>query len=282
MGLVAASPLWKEVKSRGYRLVSFSTTYVATRDLPEADLQIPTFRRRTTPTAETLRLNSVAGALWRGCGESCSVLEPTPFPVEDSEGIEAKFQVLRSLPDSAGPIWAFLHVLAPHEPFVFEENCDPRTPWWPLNQQLHDAQAAIRAAYRNQVDCVDSLLLSAVTEIVTRSRTPPVIVIAGDHGYGRIALDAMHGVTLEYAQLDATQLAERMTVFSAIRLPQADSALDDDISLIEIMPTVRRGLWNDTVSIRRDAPSYWSPYQRLTDFVEVPPSLLLASPRPTQ
>lgn len=272
--LVAESPLWRDVRAKGYRLVTFRSTYAATRALRVADLEIAPVASVPTPWAQTLRLHSVLGALpQRRCeGPECPQEIQTPFPVEPATALEAKLRLVQTLPDSAGPIWAFMHLLAPHEPFLYDANCAHQTPWWPMDPQAAGVDERVRTAYRDQVRCVDSLVLDAVSGLIRRSPTPPVIVITGDHGFARVGVDPMRGITQEFADLTPARLAERMSVFTALRMPGADTLFGDEMSLVEVMPVLRNALWGDSLPVLRDAPSFWSPYQRLKDFAEVPRS----------
>lgn len=274
--LVGESSLWPTVHERGYRIAFFPTPYPATRELPESDLDLPAPSTRRIPWAETLVAHSpfALSPELRCHVFECEESILAPFPFESASALEWKFKMLATLPDSAGPVFAFLHVLSPHEPYLYADDCSHRTPWWPLDEVDSDEQDALRRAYGAQARCVDSLTLGAVSEILRRSEIPPVIVITSDHGHGRIGRDVLRGITFELDELPPARLAERLRVFTAVHLPRGAAAIPDTISLVELMPLVRRAAWGDTVNVHREAPSYWSPFHRMHDFVPVPRSQL--------
>jgi hypothetical protein len=76
---------------------------------------------------------------------------------------------------SAEPVFAFLHVLCPHAPFVFDaEGNDPG----PLPG---DAEG-IRRIYVGQLRYLNELVLDMIDEILAASTRPVLIVLQGDHG----------------------------------------------------------------------------------------------------
>jgi hypothetical protein len=69
-----------------------------------------------------------------------------------------------------GPKFVFAHFLVPHPPFIFAPNGE-------------FAWAEGRAeGYLSNVAFIDSQIVSVVAEIIEKSKTPPVIIIMGDHG----------------------------------------------------------------------------------------------------
>lgn len=269
---VSESPLWAELHARGYRIAFFPTTYVATRALPAADMSFEYVGEQPREFAATLRLHSPFSFTARlRCRQGrCQSPIVTPYDIESADQLEWKLSKLPSLADSAGPIFAFLHLLSPHEPYLYNEDCSHRRPWWPISDISPSETDSLRLAYAVQTRCVDSLVLAAVTAIDRRSAQPPIVVITGDHGHGRIGIDAVRGVNVALDRLEPAQLAERLRVFTALRLPATADAVPDDLSLIEILPLVRRAAWGDSVPQRRDAPSFWSSFQRLNEFVPIP------------
>jgi hypothetical protein len=93
-----------------------------------------------------------------------------------------------SVPDVAslsGPKFTFIHILAPHNPFVFGPNGEflSRTVPFTLNNDM-DAFTLpdYIKGYVGEVAYIDQRILQAVDAILTESSTPPIIIIQGDHG----------------------------------------------------------------------------------------------------
>ena len=77
---------------------------------------------------------------------------------------------LKRLPEREGPKFVFAHFLVPHPPFIFAP--DGEFAW-----------AEGRAeGYLSNVEFIDSQIVPVVAEIIKKSKTPPVIIIMGDHG----------------------------------------------------------------------------------------------------
>ncbi len=256
---------WEFFKARGYRFFFFPSTYpgtVANRNAdrtmarPVPDPPIPpltTWRKHapfgTIRTAVCLRL---------GCRERVRTAQKLfPYPLESSDDIEWKFAMTASLPDSVGPIIAFTHVLSPHEPYQFAADCRQLPPWWPNTDAGQDAE--VRAAYAAQVQCVNTMLLRTVRALVERSVVPPIILIQGDHGHGRLTRDAMMGQTVPRAELTRDQLRERLDVFAAYRADGLEAQWYETISPVNVLPLVLNARFGAGWTLNADR-SWWSDF----------------------
>jgi hypothetical protein len=100
-----------------------------------------------------------------------------------------KFDTLKTIPDSiAGPKITYFHVLVPHPPFVFDEDGNAITPNRPYSiMDASDYPGTVEeyhTGYRKQVIFANKKVLDAVDTILAKSKTPPIIVMMGDHGPG--------------------------------------------------------------------------------------------------
>lgn len=77
---------------------------------------------------------------------------------------------LKRLPEREGPKFVFAHFLVPHPPFIFAP--DGKFAWAEGKSQ----------GYISNVQFIDSQIAEVVAEIIRTSKTPPVIIIMGDHG----------------------------------------------------------------------------------------------------
>jgi hypothetical protein len=270
--LIGEARTWDVFKRNAYRVVVFPTTFPATRTVAGADVALRPTPRQMARFGETWWVNSPLASLTlsRCPGISCET-GATPYPVESLEDIEWKLETLQSLPDSAGPIIAFMHLLAPHEPYLFESDCSRGVPWWPLSDQGPDFDR-IRDAYAVQVTCLDRMLLRTVRALLARPGVPPVIILQADHGHGRITVDPLRGFTLSATELSPEQLGERFGVFAAYLFPGADTAVYNDISAVNVMPLVLRSIFG-TAPQRQPDRSLWSTYQDAFNFTEIAPAL---------
>lgn len=271
--LIRDARVWKAFRDKGYRIVAFPTTFPFTSSFRNADAELrrPTFT--ASPFAATWLLNSpLASAALNACpGPLCLGTGPMPYPIETLDDIEWKLKTLASLPDSSGPVFVFLHLLSPHEPYLFNADCSARQPWWPLSDQGRNFDL-VGDAYASQVKCLDRLLLQTVRSLVQRSRIPPVILLQADHGQGRIERDPIRGFTMTANELSRDQLGERMGIFAAYKFPGAKSAVNADISPVNVIPLLLTYLFN-AIPQRLPDRSYYSAYQNPFLFTEVPAEL---------
>lgn len=85
------------------------------------------------------------------------------------------------LASSQGPVFAYVHILCPHEPFVFDAQGSTPPPlvdsrgWSPETPEA-------RHAYVEQTQYLNGRILQMVDEILAAATRPVVIVLQGDHG----------------------------------------------------------------------------------------------------
>jgi hypothetical protein len=77
---------------------------------------------------------------------------------------------LKHLPEVESPKFVFAHIMVPHPPFIFAP--DGEFVW-------ADGKAE---GYVASVRFIDSQIVPVVAEIIKNSKTPPVIILMGDHG----------------------------------------------------------------------------------------------------
>jgi hypothetical protein len=124
---------------------------------------------------------------------------------------------LGKLPSSGSPRLVFAHVVCPHPPFVFAQDGGSRIPSMPFafndgNHYIHSRPSLVSYlnGYRGQVLFMNRRLEVLVGAILRNSRTPPVIVLQGDHGPGS---------RLSHDHMEHTDLRERLAILNAILLP---------------------------------------------------------------
>jgi hypothetical protein len=94
---------------------------------------------------------------------------------------------MTKIPESiTSPKFVFIHLLVPHPPYVFGPNGeyvgnDERFSNNPDHTPINDE--AYHLAYTNQVRFLDRVMPDILEKIISGSKTPPVIVIQGDHGF---------------------------------------------------------------------------------------------------
>jgi hypothetical protein len=212
--------LWRTLDARGYRFVFFPTFYAQTADNHNADVKLPSPSETSSEFGLVwLRMTPViplARSTCRLLRCSLSLFDLTPEP---ARLIDWKFAQLGSLPTAGVPTLAFMHLLPPHEPFVYDAECRARDVYWPRAFPARD-EPKVKAAYVAQLKCVNKKTLAAVDALLSRTNRSAVIVLQADHGYGRLGRGPD-----SYGRASPEQMEERTSIFSAYYLPGRPAGL---------------------------------------------------------
>jgi hypothetical protein len=106
------------------------------------------------------------------------------------------------------PVFAYVHLIAPHPPYRYERDCGPRNI---PDINHHDWEGSERALYATATRCLNADLLEAVDRILERDQDA-VIVIQGDHGP---AFDVP--LTKSANDWSADEVRQRYGILSALR-----------------------------------------------------------------
>jgi len=215
--LIVGNRTVAQLRSLGYRFVSFSTGYPYT-EIKTADLYLgPTFN-----------LNSFSSTL----------IDNTPlFPfLLDTQYDNARERILFTFDHlgdaaiSSRPSFVFAHILSPHPPFIFDDKGQPTNPPRAYSNndgsdffQVGTRQEYIQG-YRDQVLFTTTRIRQTIEQILQNSPQPPIIIIEGDHG---------SGLNLDQHDLAKTDVQDRFSNLIAIYMPGMNSKmLYPDISSV--------------------------------------------------
>jgi hypothetical protein len=139
---------------------------------------------------------------------------------------------IAQIPKMPGPVFTFAHVMSPHDPYVFDRACGPAPQ--KAGGSLSQAKAA---AYVEQIQCVNRMVLDLVTTLLRTSDLPPVILLQGDHGSKTLL--RYKDRTPENITLAAGK--ERLGAFGAYYLPDHGSEVfGDSVTIVNVMGNVLR------------------------------------------
>jgi hypothetical protein len=256
--MLRESKVRRILKSLGYSFISFSTGYSST-EIRNADLYI-----------------SRKGAnsdLWY------HMLYMTPLSVFLAQWFDNyqddllrrlmldTFQQLSSFSYEKPPYFVFVHMLAPHKPFIFGKNGEALNPiGGSLATDGDNVSESARdnyvKSYRDQLFFINERVKQTVNSILAKSQEPSVIILLGDHG---------PRAYLSWQSADASYLRESMAVLNAIFLPNRDyhdfykriSSINTFIVLINHITGSHRPLLEDK--------SFYSSGKHPYDFVPFDP-----------
>jgi hypothetical protein len=259
--LLARSRVARFLQARGYRYIVFpSAWWGATRSNALADSEVHVWRgvdlRRELSRTELRRVVRRSTIL-------DYVHRDEPW---DGEFVRRTLDGVSRLPSVAGPVFAFVHVLNPHWPYVFDSSC--RTP--PRSAQGGDP----RRSYIGQLRCLNGLVLATVRHLIRDSDVPPVIILQGDHGSAMRAHWIKTGRSRRAEAVPATAAWERFNAFGAYYLPDCGAAaFGDSVTVVNVMGNVLRGYFGADLA-REPDDRYLSVEPDPFRFVRVDPAWL--------
>lgn len=130
------------------------------------------------------------------------------FAIQHRNRILYQFDRLAEIPPLDSPKFVFAHILIPHEPFVFDEDCGDITPVSKLG--IPD--------YIAQLSCANQKVMKLVETILTDSENPPVIIIQADEGPYNMKYPMPKG-RFNFKDASDNTLKERFPILNVLYLP---------------------------------------------------------------
>jgi len=165
------------------------------------------------------------------------------------------------------PRFIFAHILAPHPPFVFGPNGEPMRPhhMYAIVDGSHFMQNGgtpeeYARGYAGQAKTIGRMVLAAIDEVLSHERTPPIIVIQGDHG------PKLH---LDQDELAKTDINEVFPILNAYFVPPSvQKELYPGISPVNSFRTIFRTFFGENLPNLPDR-SWYSNWMQPFTFEEV-------------
>lgn len=221
--LIEDNRVSRTLKQAGYKFIFFPTAFAATERNRHADEQLPDPKAMTREFRSVWLDTTILPPLLQSI---CPLLgcssESVPYAPESATSLDWKFRRIPELATRTEPVFVFAHLTVPHEPYLYDAQCDHRTPYWPDRDDGAEA-LKVKAAYIDQIRCINAKVERLVTEILTRTRRETIIVLQADHGHGRLG---RYQPALDKAS--PSQVAERTDIFAAYYLPDAARGLISD------------------------------------------------------
>lgn len=99
---------------------------------------------------------------------------------------------LQDVPSISGPKFVFAHIVVPHMPFVFGPDGEyVYIPQYDTVNHLYTDEN-YELGYTYAVTYINKRMLEIIPRIIQSSKTPPIIILAGDHGTGGSATVTMN------------------------------------------------------------------------------------------
>ncbi|HEY3476420.1 MAG TPA: hypothetical protein VGK56_17530 [Anaerolineales bacterium] len=230
--LIHHSALRDSLEEAGYQTVAFATGFLAT-ELRDADyflsperswaqlnefesLLMETTFARLLQDGDRFGMQSAGSELFR---------ERTLFALEQID----------ELSYIQGPKFVFVHLIAPHPPYVFGPTGGPIQPAEAGTTRTQEGAGH----YRDQAIYISSRMAEIIPAILTNSATPPIIVLQGDHG-----------------PTVASSPRSRMSILNAYYLPGADTSIPSTITPVNTFRIILNTYFGQNLELLEDISLY--------------------------
>jgi hypothetical protein len=259
------------LRERGYTTMAFATGSPAT-EMRDADVFLE-------PASKVGFLDEFQSGLINSTALPFLIpsTKPVPFWGERLSHLQAEARrelilrtadLLAEMPQRVSPKFVFAHLVAPHPPFIFGPNGEPRDPpiAWSLADgnwligRLNTRQDGYIMLYRDQLQFIEKIIVTAIESILAASSQPPIIVLQSDHG---------PGAYLDWNSSERTNMRERLSILNAYYLPHGgDSLLYDTITPVNTFRVILNRYFDQNLELLPDA-SYYSMWEKPFWFIPV-------------
>lgn len=160
------------------------------------------------------------------------------------------FDSLDDIAQMPEPTFAYIHVISPHPPFVFDGNGEHTNPADFWNEKKQYPADLYAQGYKNQLTFLNKEILEAIDTLFAESETPPIIILQGDHGPWLQPRD------------------RRMWILNAYYLPDHQEELFSKISPVNTFRVIFNAYFGGNYDMLPNV-SYFSPVPNLYEFSEI-------------
>ena len=241
----------KSFKSAGYQIYSFDSGAWSTRSLNIADENLCSKNQNVDfRTFYQLKQTSILRSF------DMFIKEPTSriFHQEHRDRILCQFDEITKIKQGIEePIFVFMHVVSPHDPFVFGPNGEEVT-----YKDTIEPNEEIKA-YGDQVIYLTKILQQTIDKIIENSDSQPIIIIQSDTGPSIGFAD----ITKEEQHIG------RMSIFNAYYFPNNEyNLLYNDITPVNSFRIVFDSQFQTNYGLLDDK-IFFSTYEKLYSFIEI-------------
>lgn len=187
----------QKLEDLGYSIVGTRTGYIPT-EVEDGDYffypDIEGFEETKKPFSlylnafESLLINTSAGKIITDFTDPETnnwVGFRTDYPHNILRGIIlSQFLTLEKIPEMPEPTFSFVHIVAPHSPYLFGPDGEPRTNSEVFTLIEDEKKDQDKYLYRDQAIYITKRIQDVIQVIIDQSPSPPIIILQADHGPG--------------------------------------------------------------------------------------------------
>ena len=261
--LISNNVVMKNFKSLGYKIYNIDSGWWGTRSLNIADENLCSSNQNIDfHTLYELKQTSIIRAF------DMYVKEPTSnlFRQDKRDRINCQFDEITEINKrTEKPVFVFMHVTAPHDPYVFGPNGEEVYYKYTFGETAKvgnsDNVDPAKKPYRDQLIYLTKILQKTVDKILENSDNPPIIIIQSDTGPHVNFKDL--NLTIEQQNLG------RMNIFNAYYFPDEKyTLLHDDITPVNSFRIVLDSQFKTNYGLLDDRV-FFSTYEKPYTLIEI-------------
>ncbi len=234
--LIQNNKVIKFLKNHGYKYIHMGSWWEQTTTNPNADINFTPYKNSQWGTDEfTTGLigQSAFGPLLNYFRFDKSSVSNNPRDNDHRMRMFYQFETgTNIIPKIEGPKFVFIHLMAPHEPFVVDHDCKPISEEQARKKSLKDNSI-------EQIQCVNTKLIELVDAIIAKSNKAPVIILQTDEG--GFPINAPLDDNISWGTASDNSLNEKFPILNAIYFPDTknDNRYDNLYQSISPVNTYR-------------------------------------------
>lgn len=217
--LIRNSKVLNFLKERGYYTVNIGPkTWTPTSQNPFADKSF-VIKQGTYPFADVFTTNflntTAASSIFKTLFKNPLDVSADPNNNEHRRIALFEFDAIKNIPETDSPKFVFVHILLPHDPFVFDKNCNPISEE-EVNKNNHVYN------YLQQLQCANTKIEDAISYILKNSKNPPIIIVQSDEG--PFPMKEPINDAQAWSKASDTALREKFPILNAYLLPSSSES----------------------------------------------------------
>jgi hypothetical protein len=153
------------------------------------------------------------------------------------------------------PIFAFIHILLPHLPFIFGPNGESVTPGIPISSEIWDE----KIAYIDQLKFANKEITKVIEKILDKNKKS-IIILQSDHG---------SGLEVDWKNPDESMVLQRLSILNAYYAPEiSENQFYENITPVNSFRIIFNEYFNGSYKILEDR-NYWNTGDAPWDFHDV-------------
>ena len=170
--------------------------------------------------------------------------------------INCAFSEVKSIGNNKDkPIFAFVHILTPHSPYIFGPNGESIIPGNPISSEIWDE----KIAYIDQLKFANKEITKVIEKILDKNEKS-IIILQSDHG---------SGLDVDFKNPNESMMLQRLSILNAYYAPEiSENRFHENITPVNSFRIIFNDYFNGDYKILEDR-NYWNHGNAPWDFNDI-------------